>query len=119
MVKGFVVRYTQQKPYKPLTPRVDFSGITIEEQMSQLLVTGLSDDLTQRLQMQASRHGRALPEEARLILLRSLPPQSLPVTEPVSLGEAFWQLGERLRAEGLGIELELPKRRAPRKSPFE
>lgn len=78
--------------------------------MATMTIRNLDDDLKARLRVRAARHGRSMEEEARSILRSTLQ------AEPLS-GQSLVKGIRELVAPYGGVELELPKREAPRDPP--
>lgn len=77
--------------------------------MVNITIRNLSEDLIQRLRIQATEHGRSLEEEAREILRAVLAEDTPPVNLPQAIRARFAPLG--------GVELEIPPRELLREPP--
>ena len=80
--------------------------------MTDITITDIDDDLSQRLKQRAARHGRSLQAEARDILEDALSTERSPTTAPGNIAEAIRAIVEPLG----GIELE-PFPRQPVREP--
>ena len=77
--------------------------------MTSITIRDLSDDLKQRLRVQAAEHGRSIEEEVREILRSALTEDSPPVNLAQAIRAHFAPLG--------GVELEIPPREPMREPP--
>lgn len=77
--------------------------------MASITIRDLSDDLKQRLRVQAAEHGRSIEEEARAILRAALTEDTHPVNLAQAIRARFASLG--------GVELEIPPRKPMREPP--
>lgn len=81
--------------------------------MASLTIHDIDPWVLARLQARADRHGRALEDEARVILCRAVGGiSSVGVT-----GAALWAQSRRLFHDGQGVELDLLSRDGDRASP--
>lgn len=77
--------------------------------MATLTIRNLNDETKSRLRLLAARHGHSMEEEARRILNRAVDQ-----IEQKGLGTV---ISQQFAAIG-GVELELPRRSAPRPTPL-
>lgn len=77
--------------------------------MASITIRNLSDDLKQRLRLQAAEHGRSMEEEARDILRVALTEDTPPVGLAQVIRARFAPLG--------GVELDIPPREPMRDPP--
>ena len=70
--------------------------------MASMTIRNLSDDIKQRLRIQAAEHGHSMEEEARIILRAAL----IEHTPPINLARAIHDRFAPL----CGVELDIPPR---------
>ncbi len=83
--------------------------INKESTIASITIRNLSDDLKQRLRMQAAEHGRSMEEEAQEILRAALTEDTPPANLAQAIRAHFAPLG--------GVELEIPPREPMREPP--
>ena len=70
--------------------------------MASMTIRNLSDDIKQRLRIQAAEHGHSMEEEARIILRAALMEHTPPINLARAIHDRFAPLG--------GVELDIPPR---------
>lgn len=70
--------------------------------MASMTIRNLSDDIKQRLRIQAAEHGHSMEEEAQIILRAALMEHTPPINLARAIHERFAPLG--------GVELDIPPR---------
>ena len=70
--------------------------------MASMTIRNLSDDIKQRLRIQAAEHGHSMEEEARIILRAALIEHTPPINLARAIHDRFAPLG--------GVELDIPPR---------
>ena len=70
--------------------------------MASMTIRNLSDDLKQRLRIQAAEHGHSMEEEARIILRAALIEHAPPANLARAIHDRFAPLG--------GVDLDIPPR---------
>lgn len=77
--------------------------------MASMTIRNLSDDIKQRLRIQAAEHGHSMEEEARIILRAALMEHTPPINLARAIHDPFAPLG--------GVELDIPPREPMRAPP--
>ncbi len=77
--------------------------------MASMTIRNLSNDIKQRLRIQAAEHGHSMEEEARAILHAALTEYAPPANLARAIHDRFTPLG--------GVELDIPPREPMRDPP--